>query len=171
MANKTHDVFTKVNMHGGDTSVCWEWLGGVTGAGRPAFDIGGRKVTPYRLVYELVTGEVLGKGQLIRHKCDNPICCNPTHIIPGTHQENMNDMKERSRHGLPAVAVKAIKKLLSQRDKSHQEIADLYGVDRSTIGRIARGESYGTEPADSDTVLATSARHGDVEVDDEEGQG
>lgn len=142
MGNKATTVFTKIDMHGGDTTVCWEWKGGVTGAGRPAFDLGGKKVTPYRLVYELVFGEKIPKNMVVRHKCDNPICCNPHHIELGTHIENMRDMKERNRHGLPAIAVKAIRKLLKAGQKTHEEIAALYGVERSTIGRIARGEAY-----------------------------
>lgn len=157
MGNKATTVFTKINMHGGDTTVCWEWLGGVTGAGRPAFDLGGKKVTPYRLVYELVFGEKIPKNMVVRHKCDNPICCNPHHIELGTHIENMKDMKERSRHGLPAVAVKAIRKLLREGEQTHDTIAKLYGVERSTIGRIARGEAYDAIPTEDET--------GDTETD------
>lgn len=154
MANKSHQVFEKVNMHGGDTSVCWEWTGGVTSAGRPCFDLRGKKVVAYRLVYELVTGDKIPKGMVIRHKCDNGICCNPTHLEMGTHKQNMEDMKERSRHGLPAIAVKAIKRLLEDPHRTHEEIAALYGVDRSTIGRIARGEAYESIEDDADQQVA-----------------
>lgn len=143
MANKPTDVFRKVNMHEGDESVCWEWTGSFSGVGRPSFDLKGKKITAYRLVYELVNGVKIPHGQVVRHKCDNKVCCNPRHLELGTHGENMKDMKERNRHGLTAHAVNAIKKLLSEQ-RTHEEIAKLYGVDRSTIGRIARGEAYVT---------------------------
>lgn len=35
--------------------------------------------------------------ELTRHTCDNPQCCNPDHLIIGTHQENYDDMVARGR--------------------------------------------------------------------------
>jgi hypothetical protein len=31
------------------------------------------------------------------HHCDNPPCCNPWHIFPGTHQDNVNDRQRKGR--------------------------------------------------------------------------
>lgn len=157
MANKPTDVFKKINMHGGDITPCWEWLGGHTGEGRPCYDLHGKKVTAYKLVYELFHGVKVPAAQLIRHKCDNGGCCNPHHLELGSHQENMDDMKKRERHGLPAITVKAIRKLLEQAAinkakgvayETHDEIAEKFGVDRSTVGRIDRGETSRSKVAD-----------------------
>jgi transcriptional regulator with XRE-family HTH domain len=60
----------------------------------------------------------------------------------GTHQDNMDDMTSRGRHGLPATAIRAIRKLLDQ-GVIQQEIADRYGVSRETISAVATGRVYG----------------------------
>ena len=77
-------------------------------------------------------------GRYILHSCDNSICCNPHHLSWGSHQDNMDDMKQRDRHGLPKTVVRAIKTLLDG-DKTHQEIATLYGVSRESITAINNG--------------------------------
>jgi hypothetical protein len=96
----------------------------------------------YRLVYELVKGDNALEGKIARHTCDNEICCNPNHIVPGDHQQNMDDMKERERHGLPHHTIRAIRKLATD-GRTHAEIADLYGIGRSTVTEIVNRTHYG----------------------------
>lgn len=60
----------------------------------------------------------------------------------GTHQENMNDMKDRERHGLPKIVVRAIKTLLNDGNQTHDDIAKLYGVSREAITGINNGRSH-----------------------------
>jgi DNA-directed RNA polymerase sigma subunit (sigma70/sigma32) len=59
----------------------------------------------------------------------------------GTHDDNMDDMKQRQRHGLPHHVVTAIRTLLAQ-GKTQQEVADLYGVSRSRIRDIGLRDTY-----------------------------
>lgn len=122
------------------TDACWPFTGKVNNKGRPYFTVDGKKHLVYRLVYELVTGESL-EGFIARHKCDNEICCNPRHIEKGDHQENMNDMKERERHGLPHHTVRAIRKLGAV-GIEHKVIAERYGIGRSTVTEIINRVNY-----------------------------
>lgn len=137
--NKPHDVFQHIDMTGGKAA-CWPWTSPLGGKGRPYFNLDGKKVLAYRLTYELTFGTALGDN-MGRHKCDNEICCNPYHLEPGTHQDNMNDMKGRERHGLPHTAVRAIKRLLE--DKVPQTvIAKRYGISREQVSAINNGRAY-----------------------------
>jgi len=37
-------------------------------------------------------------GHVVRHRCDNPPCINPEHLITGTQGQNIQDMIDRGRH-------------------------------------------------------------------------
>jgi hypothetical protein len=138
--NKARDVFRSIDMTGGPDA-CWPFKGALNAKGRPYFTLSGKKVLAYRLAYELVNGEGTLTDTIARHTCDNEACCNPRHIVKGTHQQNMNDMKERERHGLPHHTVRAIRTLASK-GTTHQDIADLYGIGRSTVTEIVNRTNY-----------------------------
>jgi hypothetical protein len=69
---------------------CWHWMGA-----RDERDYGrifafGSNRRAHRLIFEFCFGPV-PDGLVVRHKCDNPTCCNPYHLELGTHAENMRD--------------------------------------------------------------------------------
>jgi hypothetical protein len=142
-ANKPTDVFRSIDMSGG-RDACWPFKGALNAKGRPYFTVRGKKYLAYRLAKVLVDGEdSLPDDELARHTCDNEVCCNPSHIIRGGHQDNMNDMKERERHGLPHHTVRAIRKLASTTNgPTHAEIGELYGIGRSTVTEIVTRKNY-----------------------------
>lgn len=135
---KPVDVFALVDMSGGH-GACWPFTGRPNSEGRPYIQIDGKKVLAYRVVYELVKGESLGT-RLIRHTCDNGLCCNPSHHIPGDHEENMDDMKQRERHGLPHHAVNAIRRL--EGVLSAKDAAKNFGVSETTVRDIWSKRNY-----------------------------
>ena len=147
--NKPTDVFQLIDIDGGpeyvdpETGVvsrCWPFKGKLNSEGRAYFQFNGKKVLVYRHVYELVKGVVLGK-RIFRHKCDNEWCSNPEHGIPGDHAENMNDMKERERHGMPHHTVRLIKKGIA-RGLSDAQLSELTGAGRATIYDIRVGNTF-----------------------------
>lgn len=138
--NRPHDVFRKIDMCGGDTTRCWPWTGSLNSQGRPYFMVEGKRVLAYRLVYELFHGHLLHSHKdVIRHKCDNPECCNPYHLEIGSHEDNMKDMKDRERHGLPQATRHAILRL---RDKGmkRNEIMDVLEITEAQVRNVLEGK-------------------------------
>ena len=140
-SNKATDVFKFIDLRGGDITQCWPWTGRLNEKdGRPYMRLNGKSTLAYHITYELMTGDSVN-GRMLLHQCDNEICCNGFHVHPGTHQENMDEMKERERHGIPKTVLRTIKKLLEE-GRTHENIAELYGHDRSTVSKIAQGRTH-----------------------------
>lgn len=96
----THLVARIQEFSAGMTSEeCWPWpMSGVHGYGRWGTVRAGvrQNIFVARASYALTYGEA-SAGLVIRHRCDNPACFNPEHLIEGTQQDNINDMQERGR--------------------------------------------------------------------------
>lgn len=67
---------------------CWEWQGETNRSGHGRISWKGTRRSIYRVTYELAGG-VVPDGYEMDHLCRNPRCCNPQHVEPVTHAENM----------------------------------------------------------------------------------
>lgn len=56
--------------------------------------VNGKHERLFRYIYEQKYGKI-PKGMVIRHKCDNPNCCNIKHLEIGTQKDNVRDLIER----------------------------------------------------------------------------
>lgn len=90
--------WSKVDVQGPDD--CWEWSASRNPQGYGQFGIGKFPRRAHRIAWELANDRSVPAGKLILHSCDNPPCCNPRHLRPGTSAENMADARERGRLGL-----------------------------------------------------------------------
>lgn len=122
------------------TPKCWEWTAGHNGLGY-GFRLDDRLQYSHRLAYEWAVGPI-ADGVFIRHKCDNPKCCNYRHLIPGTQQDNIDDMHRRGRdrknasRGEKAWNAKLTAAHVKEIRKDHRIlrlIAEDYNVSISTI--------------------------------------
>ena len=80
----------------GDDDSCWPWKGRIEKHGYGRVRRGGRQFLVHRVVYEELVGQIPDGFDLI-HSCDNPPCCNPRHLKPATHIDNMTDMVAKGR--------------------------------------------------------------------------
>ena len=82
----------------GGPEQCWPWqTSASTTGGYGKFRLStNRLMNAHKMAYILSKGEV-PDGKVVRHKCDNPLCCNPDHLELGTQLDNVWDMQARGR--------------------------------------------------------------------------
>lgn len=85
-------------------SGCWLWTGATdrNGYGQLRCDRKSRMATHISVE---MSGRAIEAGQVVRHKCDNPACVNPGHLLTGTQADNMADMVSRGRHDWSGLAL------------------------------------------------------------------
>lgn len=134
------------------TSECWLW------PGKKASDGYGRVwtrahgfVLAHRLAYT-VWREPIPDGLRICHHCDNPPCCNPSHLFVGTQLRNIRDMvakgRQRGARGsrnknskLTEDLVRQIRRRLAD-GESTTAIGRSLGLHRNTIWHIKSRHSW-----------------------------
>jgi hypothetical protein len=116
----------------GDPDACWPWSGGRDSMGYASTSLNDHTIRAHRLAY-LIAYEDL--PPLLRHTCDNPMCCNPEHVIEGTQADNIADKVARNRQatgdrvkGYPA----------QQRERDHCKWGHKYTPENTSVG--SRGE-------------------------------
>jgi hypothetical protein len=150
---------------------CWHFTGyrAKNGYGHVALD--GKVTTAHRLSCALATGTAIPRGHVVMHSCDNPPCVRPDHLRAATASENMQDMIRKRRHGhvthpermhrpqpprlrgeqnskaiLTDLLALEIRVLRIGRMR-YTDLARLYGVGKSAIAGVVRGESWSHLPS------------------------
>ena len=93
----------------------------------------------------------LPKGLVVRHTCDHPSCINHDHLIPGTHQDNVNDKVQRGRHskgedtGASVLTEQQAIQILKEYSGAwgqQTKLAKKYNVAQQTISKLIHGECW-----------------------------
>lgn len=87
----------------GEPDECWPWKLGRSpkGYGNTLYKVGGRNVAgAHRIAWSKTFGTI-PDGLHVLHRCDNPPCCNPSHLWLGTNTENHADSKAKGRTHRP----------------------------------------------------------------------
>jgi hypothetical protein len=124
-----------------DASQCWPWIGCRSGSGYGYLWWRGRYRYAHRLAWELANGRPIPPGIIVRHHCDNPLCCRPSHLVLGRHADNMADMASRGRRRQFRLSAEAVAEIRSSARPSPILAAE-FGVSPTAIQMVRRGESY-----------------------------
>jgi hypothetical protein len=137
----------------GSAQECWEWEASRFPDGYGCFGYEGRTHHAQRIAYILAYGD-FDRSLEVRHTCDNPPCCNPAHLLLGTHADNMRDMAERGRTDYPRLKgdEHSSSKLKSEQvleirrraaaGESRVDLGLEFGVTPSNISMIATRRSW-----------------------------
>jgi hypothetical protein len=130
---------------------CWLWRGAVQ-RGYGAFHltlpgVSRRMVNAQRVAFVLTFGPINADDHVL-HRCDTPLCCNPSHLFIGDRSANMTDAARKGRMSgaYPQRGVRtsvATKELIATRlseGGAVRAIAREAGVSPITVRRV-RGHS------------------------------
>jgi hypothetical protein len=136
---------------------CWEWQRGRVGAGYGVCrDPGtGKRVYAHRMAL-MLSGRPLGTVQVGRHTCDNPPCCNPRHLLPGTQKDNSADAAARGRavapppplrgeaHPASKLTDRLVREIRAMRAAGHSfgHVATTFGVSKKLVMNIVKGRAW-----------------------------
>ena len=128
---------------------CVVFTGCTNASGYGQITIANKQVAVHRVAYELAHGPI-PEGLVIRHKCDNPPCIDPSHLELGTPQDNVMDKVARgrtlkgSRNGSSKLVEAQVAEILEglAMGVTHKVLAQRHGVATSTIGRISTREHW-----------------------------
>lgn len=79
--------WSKVDQSAGPDG-CWPWTRATSAKGYGKYMPTTSHVGAHRVAYEYLVGPI-PDGLELDHLCRNVLCCNPAHLEPVTHQENM----------------------------------------------------------------------------------
>lgn len=129
---------------------CWVWQGGRNKAGYGQMRIGKPQFGAHRIAYFLATG-VNPVALNVCHKCDNPPCCNPSHLFLGTTKDNRHDCIEKGRWPCAdmigslnpnAILTETEARIIRHSKASGKSLAARYGISESLVSGIKTGKLW-----------------------------
>ena len=121
-------------------SKCWLWMGHKTGGKYGGYGLilkNGKNISTHRLSWTLANGTIPESIKIL-HKCDNPPCCNPDHLYPGTDLENAQDRDIRGRNGHAKLTWEKVDKIRKMQDNGipPKELSTIFGVTCADLSDI-----------------------------------
>lgn len=123
------------------------WTAAKDGKGYGILNVEGRTRRAHREVMKAEGHDI--EGKVVRHRCDNPSCVRPDHLILGTQKDNVEDCVRRKRRADKKGSKNGFSKLTEDQVRTIKKdprvqtvIAADYGVGQSTIAAIKSGQNW-----------------------------
>ena len=134
---------------------CWLWQGTRAGGCSPSmwYPPMGKAVAGGVVLYHLLHGEVLRKGNYFHRTCQSGECMNPAHRRVGTRSSQMKNAQltrsvqeraaiARTRRASSRVLTDEIVADIRSSDETLEQVSKRLGIHLSTASRIRRGEMW-----------------------------
>jgi hypothetical protein len=143
---------------------CWVWIGKTKSHGYGQIRYQEKGIGTHRVAWSLTHGSI-PDGLFVCHKCDNPPCCNPSHLFLGTTTENQQDASRKGRNGMQRHPDRHWTKLhpglaaeLTGGEKHWMHGRSDLSPAKRYPERLVRGEAVCTAKLTADQVLAIRQR-------------
>lgn len=123
--------------------------------GYGCLDIAGKTLKHHRYVYachhKLSMDDI--KGKVVMHKCDNPPCVNPDHLVLGTVAENNQDKLEKGRNvgftsgntvGRTKLTDDQVREIKRRGREAQKVLAAEFGISVAMVSQILSGRRWST---------------------------
>lgn len=148
ISDKDIDRFLKY-VPDAEPNECWEWQSTINNRGYGKFWLNGRTDLAHRVSHRISNGPI-PDGHQIRHRCDNPPCVNPNHLLTGTIGDNAADAIERDRYhwGTRNFRAKLTEDQVREvracwrNGETQVSLALRFGVSRAAIQWILNGKNW-----------------------------
>jgi len=130
---------------------CWLWTGNKTLSGYGRIGHNGKYFRVHRLVYIQTYGEIPNDKPYITHICNNPLCCNPSHLKADTPKGNSQYMvdcdrqtkgEKCKRSNLTMEDIDEIRCLYNTGQYSYEMLAEMFSITKPNIAFIIRNEIW-----------------------------
>ena len=158
-----------------EVTECWNWSMSTYDSGLPIVHVRfpwnpntKKKTTGKRAAFELVSGKPVEKGWFVWSTCGNDLCCNPAHADHGSAKEYGEASKKYGWHKNSPAHMRANRELMRKRRKLTEQqaqeiresnlpasyLSEVYGLGKSGINEIKRGNRYKTSGVVNSSVFA-----------------
>ena len=140
---KPRDFWSLVNK----TEGCWLWMAQKNADGYGHYGFNGGYMRAHRFALEESLGKSIG-NLIVMHTCDNPACVRPSHLVVGTHADNMADKVRKNRQAsgekngaslLTELQVREMRSKYKPKIYTYKMLANEYGVSKDTVQKAVRG--------------------------------
>lgn len=125
-----------------DPQGCWLWTKCKNSQGYGNVWYNGKMEKTHKIAY-LLSGKTLPEGFELAHSehcVGKRHCCNPDHLTPKTHSENMKD-KWRDNTMPYKITPEQVSEIRTRTDKNQSELAKEYNVTFQLISAIRKNKS------------------------------